>query len=77
MTKRKVYIIYERMRELMKNRIKRSIALIITFAMIISMLPSNLIAAKATESAGTVVYLKDTIGGETRTLTETTSDNSK
>ena len=67
----------ERMRELMKNRLKRSLALIITFAMIISMLPSNLIVAKATESAGTVVYLKDTIGGETRTLTETTSDNSK
>ena len=67
----------ERMRELMKNRLKRSIALIITFAMIISMLPSNLIVAKATESAGTVVYLKDTIGGETRTLTETTSDVAK
>ena len=54
MKKRTVNIIYERMRELMKNRIKRSLALIITFAMIISMLPSNLIVAKATESAGTV-----------------------
>ena len=58
----------------MNKKIKKYVAFILAFAMIITVLPTEFIIANA---AGTAVYIKDTIGGETITLFETTSDPSK